>query len=303
MPAVSQGLMDLEIAQAKYAGLDYWAFVSYPSNSPMAAPLHQYLASSRRGSLRFCLFTELSAWGDRDQPAPLVNEQLHLMAHQDYLRVEGERPLYYLGFVSAQLANEHWGGRTGLRRAIADFRARAAAAGLGNPYIVVGVLPREATEFAASLGADAVGAYTIADGHATGDYKALVRIAEDGWRALTATGLPVVPTVMAGWDRRPRVESPVPWERGQRKGVGLNYFFSAPRADELAAHLGNALRWVDTQPANRRAPAVLIYAWNENDEGGWLVPTAPCDQTRIQALHHLLRDSAEDVPPGCTWRE
>lgn len=28
MRAISQGLMDLEIAQARYAGLDYWAFLA-----------------------------------------------------------------------------------------------------------------------------------------------------------------------------------------------------------------------------------------------------------------------------------
>lgn len=303
MPAISQGLMDLEIAQAQYAGLDYWAFVAYPSGSTMTAPLRHYLASTQRSDLRFCLFTELSAWGSREGSVPLLNEQLDLMAHEAYLRVEDQRPLYYLGFITAQLAQERWGGSDGLRRAIAGVRSRVAAAGAGNPYIVVGVLPRDDTGFAASLGADAVGAYTIADGHTTGDYKTLTQIAENGWRALAATELPVVPTVMAGWDRRPRVETPVPWERGQRQGSGLNYFFTAPQAHELAAHLRDALGWVSAQPAGRRAPAVLIYAWNENDEGGWLVPTAPCDQARLEALHRLLGKTFASNPPGCVWQE
>lgn len=303
MRALSQGLMDLEIAQARYAGLDYWAFLAYPSDSAMTAPLHHYLSSTLRADLRFCLFTELSAWGSRERPASLLNEQLRLMAHKSYLRVEDNRPLYYLGFITEQLAEERWGGSEGLRRAIADIRARATAGGLGNPYIVVGVLPRDDTGFAGSLGADAVGAYTIADGHMIGDYKALTQIAKDGWRMLAGTGLPVVPTVMAGWDRRPRVEIPVPWERGQRRGAGLNYFFAGPQASELAAHLRDALDWQNAQPSGRRAPAVLIYAWNENDEGGWLVPTAPCDQTRLEALHKLLRDTVASDAPGCIWRE
>jgi hypothetical protein len=303
MPAISQGLMDLEIAQARYAGLDYWAFLAYPSDSTMTAPLRHYLASTQRGDLRFCLFTELSAWGSREEPAPLLKEQPGLMAHEAYLRVENGRPLYYLGFITEQLAKERWGGGDGLRHAIADVRARATASGAGNPYIVVGVLPRDDTGFAASLGADAVGAYTIADGHMTGDYKALTQIARNGWRMLAGTGLPVVPTVMAGWDRRPRVETPVPWEQGQRPGAGLNYFFISPQAPELAAHLREALDWQNAQPIGRRAPAVLIYAWNENDEGGWLVPTAPCDQARLEALHHLLRETVASGPPGCIWRE
>jgi hypothetical protein len=301
MPAISQGLMDLEIAQALHAGLDYWAFVAYPSDSPMTAPLKRYLASTRRDGLKFCLFTELGRWGSAASPAPLLDEHIRLMAHEAYVRVRGGRPLYYLGFITERIANERWGGVDGLRDAIANFRSRAVGAGLGDPFIVLGVLPRDATSFEARLGGDAAGAYTIADGRATGDYAALVRITESGWRLLAKSGLPVVPTVMAGWDRRPRIENPVPWESGQRPGAGLQYFFAAPDPGQLAKHLQDALAWVGSQPADRRAPAVLIYAWNENDEGGWLLPTAPCDQSRLDALHRVLRPQDPASAPGCAW--
>ncbi len=42
---------------------------------------------------------------------------------------------------------------------------------------------------------------------------------------------------------------------------------------ELAAHLHKGLTWVHDHPGEARAHAVLIYAWNENDESGWIVPT------------------------------
>src|SRR5207249_2833996 len=35
LPALSPNQMDLEAEQAAYAGLDFWAFVSYPRESPM----------------------------------------------------------------------------------------------------------------------------------------------------------------------------------------------------------------------------------------------------------------------------
>jgi len=53
------------------------------------------------------------------------------------------------------------------------------------------------------------------------------------------------------------------------------------------------------QPAARRAPAALIYAWNENDEGGWLLPTIPCDVRRLEALRPVLAPDKPDQPPGC----
>jgi hypothetical protein len=249
------------------------------------------------------MFTGLDAWGLASQPAPLIEEHIELMANDAYVRVADNRPLYFLGFVTEKLAAERWGGIDGLRAQIGRFRARAVARGVGNPYIVLGVLPRDATAFEAKLGGDAAGAYSIADGRATGDYAALVRITEAGWTLLATSGLPVVPTVMAGWDRRPRVETPVPWENSQRPGAGLEYYFAAPDPAQLAAHVKSALAFIKRQPANARAPAVLVYAWNENDEGGWLVPTRPCDDAHLRALHQALAPTAPAPPPGCKWRE
>ncbi len=303
LPAISQNLMNLEIAQAAYAGLDYWAFVAYPSGNAMSEPLRRYLASPLRGRVGFCMFTGLDGWGLASQPAPLIEEHIGLMANDAYVRVGGDRPLYYLGFITEKLANDRWGGIDGLRAQIARFRARAIAHGVGNPYIVLGVLPRDATAFEARLGGDAAGAYSIADGRATGDYAALVRVTEAGWNLLATSGLPVVPTVMAGWDRRPRVENPVPWEKSQRPGAGLEYFYAAPDPAQLAAHVKEALGFIKRQPATARAPAVLVYAWNENDEGGWLVPTLPCDDAHLRAMHQALAPAAPAPPPGCKWGE
>ncbi|MDR3466589.1 MAG: hypothetical protein P4M07_11650 [Xanthobacteraceae bacterium] len=299
LPAISQPLMDLEIAQALYAGLDYWAFVAYPASDPMTRPLDLFLSSTRRGPLRFCMFTGLDAWGTAAQPSPLIEAHLKLMAHEAWQRVEGGRPLYFLGFVTEQLARERWGGLDGLRDGIARFRARAREAGAGDPYIVAAVLPRTAVTLHRQIGADAASAYSIADGRATGDFATLARIVEAGWQSLAGSGLPVVPTVMAGWDRRPRVEAPVPWEKSQRLGAGLEYFFEGPSPTQLSDQVERAFAFVDQEPQGRRAPAVLVYAWNENDEGGWLVPTRPCDQARLQALHRTLKPADAANPPGC----
>jgi hypothetical protein len=223
------------------------------------------------------------------------------MQNKAYVRVRANRPLYYLGFITEQIATERWGGLDGLRAGIQEFRDRAIARGAGNPFIVLNILPRSATSLAVRLGGDAVGAYAIADGRVTGDYAHLVNVTEQGWTTLATSGLPVVPTVMTGWDRRPRVQNPVPWEKAQRAGAGLEYYFTAPEPEQLAAHLQQALAWIKQQPMDRQAPAVLIYAWNENDEGGWLIPTAPCDEGRLEALRRALRARAAGPSPGCTW--
>jgi len=54
----TQEIVDQEIAYARQAGLDYWAFVTYEPDSPMSLALQLHLASSRKGDVRFCLLTE-----------------------------------------------------------------------------------------------------------------------------------------------------------------------------------------------------------------------------------------------------
>ena len=69
-------------------------------------------------------------------------------------------------------------------------------------------------------------------------------------------------------------------------------------AGEVASHVFEAVRWTrahrDINPAN----AVIIYAWNEHDEGGWLQPTLGSDgspdEERIKALEKVLRPRPAD---------
>lgn len=292
-----QEVMDREIALALRAGLGFWGFVAYPRESPMSRGLHLYLASTRRAGLRFCLVTEAVQWSGS---APVTDWHLELLGHPDYQRVRGGRPLYFLGFLTDRLVAERWGGIAGLRAAVDGFRARAVASGAGNPFLVVMGRAEPGARFARALGADALGAYALAGEDVAAPYSALAAHAEERWQAFAATGLPVVPTIMTGWDRRPRIERPVPWEAWQRPGAGLDRFYAPPSPEELVAHMQRGIAWIRAHPEVATAGAALVYAWNENDEGGWLVPTLPHDDRRIEALRGLLCAPASVAAgPGC----
>jgi hypothetical protein len=281
--------MQAEIALARRAGLAFWAFLGYPRDSSMSVGLKLYLASPDRQGLRFCIASEVVQWGfSRDGVSDTAAWHLELFGHPDYQRVAGGRPLYFLGFLSDALIVERWGGIDGLRAAVDRFRARSVAAGHGNPYIVLMARPEDAARWVLLLGADAASAYAIAGSEPAAPYAALTRLVERRWDDYAAAGLAVLPLVMSGWDRRPRIENPVPWERWQRAGAGMDLFYAAPTPAELAAHLRRALDWVEARPQLAPARAALIYAWNENDEGGWLVPTLPFDDSRIEALRRVL---------------
>jgi hypothetical protein len=250
----------------------------------MSEALHLYLASTRKKSIRFCFFTELSSFGDHHELTPIVLDHIRLMADPQYMRVMDDRPLYFIGFFSESLINERWDGVDGLRQAISDFRRRAYTSGHGNPYIVLGGGPASAAHWAAQLGLDAIGAYASSGGgkHA---YSDLVKLVERRWAEEAATGLPVVPTVMTGWDPRPRM---LTREQAKKGGDDPEIYFDAAQPTEIVAHIRHALEWIESHPFAAPANTGLIYAWNENDEGGWLVPTYPFDDSRLRAIRGVL---------------
>lgn len=282
----AQEVMDREIALARAAHLDFFAFVAYPRGSDMSRGLELFLRSEARQGMRFCMICELRNWGTARQPAALIRDHAALMRRPEYLRQSDGRPVYFLGFISDQLVRERWEGPDGLAAAIREFRRAAQESGAGEPFLVVMGRPQLAP-LARQIGADALGAYTLADGGAAGEpYASLASLAERRWEEMAATGLKVVPTAMAGWDRRPRVANPVPWEAWQRRGEGMQMHYREGSPEEIAAHVARCRDWAGRHPSS--AGLGLVYAWNENDEGGWLVPTLPFDDSRIRALERVL---------------
>lgn len=276
----TQEIIDQEIAYAHQAGLDYWAFGLYSTMPAMTEARKLYLASHHKADINFCL------WDGPDGFSSTAHLQsiIQLMREPTYQKVLGNRPLFYLGFV-----DEKWVKVLGDRRRADELRRMAQQVGLGNPYLVLmDFNPWHGKKIANALGFDAITTYSCSGG-GHGTYAALTEHVEKFWDQCKATGKQVVPIVMTSADRRPRVEHPVPWEHYQKPGVGMDKFYELPTPAELASHLDHALTWINKNPAAAPAKAVIIYAWNENDEGGWLVPTLSEGTARIDAAAKVLR--------------
>ncbi len=281
----AQEVMDREIEYAARAGLAYWAFVTYDADSAMSLGLKRYLSSAKRDKVRFCLVTEGPRWRD----AKFRQRVQGLMAEPGYLKVQGNRPVLYLGFLKQADIEQQWGDVAAFRRALDDFRAALGARGLGDPYLVVmDFSPVLGKKWLDALGAQALGSYATSAGGKGASYGELARHAENFWDACRGTGAPVAPIVMAGWDRRPRVLRPMPWEKWQKPGEGLDKYYEPPKPDELAAHVAHAVEWMNRHPAAAPARLAIIYAWNENDEGGWLVPTLDEGSARLDDIGKVL---------------
>lgn len=272
-----QEVMDQEIDYAATAGLDYWAFLLYPESSTMSDSLKLYLKSPKRDRVSFCLILH-NAFGVADAEWPRERDRtLALMQEPGYQMVLGDRPLVYLFSVQAT-------------ERFADFRRAAQAAGL-NPYCVyMGWNPAADYRAHASQGFDAVSAYAC--GSADAQFAQLAQATETKyWQGAAQAEVPCIPLVTTGWDKQPRKEHPVSWEKGH--GYHQQAVFpSTATPEEIAAHLARALAFVREHAPICPANAVIIYAWNEHDEGGWLVPTwtptGKPDTRRLDAIGKLL---------------
>ena len=283
----TQEIMDREIAYAHAAGLDYWAFVIYPPEHALSLGLKHYLSSTRRGDMHFCLNLQggcesrggMPAWPDK------VQRYVSYFREPTYQTVLERRPLVYLYSVDDLVGPGRFETWDSAHAAFDQLRIASKEAGTGNPYIVAqGWSPETLKDQMERLGLDAIGAYAANGGAKAAPYEALAAHTERWWDAFRATGCEVVPLVTAGWDMRPRVETPVPWVQGG----DIEQCYEAPRPSELAAHLARALEWCRSHPDSARAQTVLMYAWNEFDEGGWICPTLSEGTARLDAIQKVL---------------
>ncbi|HYF49456.1 MAG TPA: hypothetical protein VEJ63_08625 [Planctomycetota bacterium] len=277
-----QEIMDQEIAYAAHGGLDYWAFLLYADKTPMAAALELYLKSSRRGEVNFCCILH-SSITVKDEAWPHELERLlWLLDEPGYQRVCNGRPLVYL------FMDDFFGGVAPAR--VAEFRKTAAARGI-DPYLAfMGWNPREDWKKAAPHGFSAVSAYAYAGKGKFSDVAAATE--RDFWRAALDASVPCIPLVTTGWDKRPRMDNPVSWERHHSYHKDRT-FTERATPDEIAAHLSRGIEWVREHADACPAQSIIMYAWNENDEGGWLVPTwteNAADTLRIDAVRCVLRN-------------
>lgn len=283
-----QTIMDREIAFAVGAGLDYWAFLLYEEASPMSVALKQYLQSKNRDQVRFCLILHNTLNAKSEQWPKERDRAVALLKEPGYQTVLDGRPLVYA----------FCGGTFPFDR-FHEFLTAAGKEGL-NPYCVyMGWNPAADFKSVSKTGFDAVSAYARPGGQET--FADLVASVEkDCWRQAAEANVPYVPLVTTGWDKRPRQDHPVSWEKNQAYHT-QRIFPSRATPEEISSHLGRAVAFVKSSPRSCEANAIIIYAWNEYDEGGWLAPTRGLDgkpdTRRIDAVRKVLKPGERTARP------
>ena len=274
-----QEIMDREIEFAAEAGLDYWAFLVYAKDSSMSTALGQYLNSRKREQMGFCMVLHNTLKAAADRWPEERDRAVALLKEPGYQTVLTDRPLVY-AFTGSDFPFDRF----------AEFLAAARRERI-RPYCVfMGWSPAGDYEKVRERGFDAVSAYAMGSDLPT--FAGLAESVESGyWRRAASSGVPYVPLVTTGWDKRPRQDNPVSWEKGH--GYHEQEVFPARAgAAEIGEHLRNAVQFVGAHREVCRANTVIVYAWNEYDEGGWLAPTrgpdGRPDTSRLDAIGRVL---------------
>ena len=296
------GIVEQELAYAAQAGLNYWAFVDYCDEaSAMHLALKRYLAALDKRGVRYC-FVEEGARLDK-VGAQGWGRLVEHFRRPDYQTVLDGRPLLFVFEQPKQLGKADWD----------ELKRQTIAAGMKAPYLVLmGWNPEADAKAVAALGFDAISAYARGGSYSMtqpsyAEQCAMIR--RDRWEKCRALRLPSVTFASAGWDTRPRNERPPPWCKwvtatpdptppAQQKPLVDSV---TATADELAAHIREAVAWTKANRALNPANAVIIYGWNEHDEGGWLQPTLGADgrpdEARVNAVGKVLHPSSSEKQP------
>jgi hypothetical protein len=105
-------------------------------------------------------------------------------------------------------------------------------------------------------------------GHEEHKYAELADAQRGQWKGTAQQ--PYLPAVIAGWDKRP-------WEDKSGNGQGgakQGWYYPDHSPGQFKKLLTDAVKWMDEhRKETTKERLIVIYAWNELGEGGYLVPT------------------------------
>lgn len=127
--------------------------------------------------------------------------------------------------------------------------------------------------------------YALGDAAVNGTFAEQIEQCQLRWQMWAANGDDVVPLAATGWDPRDRAPGCASWTpHGEGKA-----WTQAPTPRQVVEVIDDAVQWSCAHPAAATTRRVLVYAWDENSEGGWLIPTLGEGTARVDALHNFTQ--------------
>jgi len=258
-------------------GIDFFAFCWYwnadkakVDADPKHTGMELFLKAPNRDRMRFCLLVANHAGyiiGKAENWKKAAAMWMPYLKHERHIRVGGKPLVILFNSRDADPA-----GLAILQQAAKDAGLPGLAiAGCGAGDVKAGFTHRTH--------------YNIVPGYTSGSkqqpYASLVDVHRKAWKG--SPDQPYMPIVTAGWDKRP-------WEGPDGLGQKEGSYFPDRTPQAFGEFLRSAIDWMDRNPTQTTAERlVLIYAWNEFGEGGYIAPTADDpDAKYLQAMKTVL---------------
>ncbi len=272
----TQAKFDADLRALIDSGAHYVAFLDPSMKHPNHGWARFYFNSELKDEIEFCVIGAVKQyeWGETlaEQRARWVG----YMTHENYLKTPDGRPIFFHQKMTKQ--------------GIADLRARAKAAGVKDPFVLINHAgEREIRQ----LGADGMSSYG-------GRLDGFLHPGFDAGKYEDAN-LPVLPHCDLRMNQFPRGEIDYPhytenyrdgtlWTIPKEPGPDFNN-----NVDWFGNELHAAIRWT---AANRRivpTQAILMYCWDEHVEGGLFAPTQGYGRSYVEKIRSII-DGAEPTP-------
>eukprot|EP00937_MAST-01D_sp_MAST-1D-sp2_P000780 g780.t1 len=311
----STRVMEQEIDFAADYGFSFWSFCQYPigcedynpaeadcpkiqccaANFQLSYALERYFEASNRKRMKFTLTLQGSNWfpvsdhGGNETIAQEAARYVRYFQMPEHHKVLGGRPLIFvLGTASPNFAP-----------ALAEIKRQTKAAMGVEPYVTL--MSANHWDAAQSLGMDAVSAYVVQNtGHAAGApfVTSIATPEAQSWSNTAKAGGKIIPSITPGWDPSPREFIDLPWgDQGKTACVGKlgrPCYTTDPTMAELTQHTKDAVAFaLDHQGDGgaAEANAVVVGAWNENDEGHWVVPSLLAGAEKLIAVQAGIKQA------------
>ena len=260
----TQKIFDREMEYAIYAGIDYFAYVWYDGALSAARKFHT--KSKYKNDVKMCVLFDNNAIGKS-----FARTEMREILKQDfYMTVLDGSPLMYYLYSGSNLPEIH--------ADIKYYSDLCSELGIKQPFAMIMAAPAQKAK---EIYANGISDYAIQKSQLS--FKALTEAAEKIWEEDIKSQVQYIPCVTAGWSPHPRYINPPFWTAANG-GIAQGNWCEDASAVEIFDHLAYGLSFMQHENVKlfTKANTVIMYAWNEHDEGGWICPTLKVDENGNQ---------------------
>ncbi|MFZ2026205.1 MAG: hypothetical protein WAV30_02905 [Microgenomates group bacterium] len=289
-----QRIIDQEIQLIAASGIDYIALeVDWIEKETIYNyALNLYNSSQFKNLLKFSLIVtaetlENESW--RDNYLKRIQDAL---SDSQYVKTPSGKPILYMWRFDN--LSDSMGKVKAIER-MNEFKEALKNGINQEPYIVMMDLgSRQAYSSALEYGANARTSYLglYASCGKGGAYTSLMADNRNQWDSYVSSDIDYIPLVTVGMDPRPKSFDKNLFEFGQDPA-----WCQQGTPQQIANNVKQALEWVKHNPqVTGESNTILLAAWMDITESGWLVPTMEEGNARLNALSRILGGRIMDTP-------